>query len=492
MSSPVFPYGSSIKLDKKTPVAVYLQLANGLVGLIRNGQLSTDTRLPGSRDMAGIIGLHRKTVIAAYNELISQGWAVAKPSKGTFVINKLPIDRPVSIGEPKNTESKKANIWFKQRDHLVNTDSYYPDHLIVDEGVPDVRLAPVDLINRAYKNVVRHGYQYRHLSYTDPRGDIDLRDQLQAYLQATRGINVSKDQILITRGSQMGIYLASKTLIEPGDRVVVGDTNYINTDHTLLDAGAQILRCAVDQDGLDTVALKEICRSHKVKLVYVTPHHHHPTTATLTAERRLHLLHLAEQYDFAIIEDDYDYDYHYERSPIMPLASADVQGRVIYLGGISKLVAPVYRIGFMIGPEQYIDAASQYRRIVDRQGDTLLERAFAHLFKMGDVQRHAKKALQVYRQRWLAFGDELASLPEGLVQFQRPSGGMAYWVGLHQDYHWGTLSEMLLRHKVVIPSYAKYDQHQIGHNYIRLGFASLNDEERSTFFEALNKVLSEI
>ncbi len=492
MSSPVFPYSSSLTLYKNAPTPIYLQLANGLVELIKNGQLSTDTRLPGSREMARIMELHRKTVIAAYNELISQGWAVAKPSKGTFVINKLPTNNPVKIKEHHKTGDKKAEIWYKRRDNLDRTDSDPPNHLVVDEGIPDVRLAPVDLINRAYKNVVRRGYQYKHLSYADPKGDADLRAQLQSYLQSTRGINVSTGQILITRGSQMGIYLASQTLIEAGDQVVVGDTNYINTDLTLLDAGAEIVRCAVDKDGLDTVALEAKCRSHRIKLVYVTPHHHHPTTATLTAERRLQLLRLAERYDFAIIEDDYDYDYHYERSPIMPLASADLQGRVIYLGGISKLVAPAYRIGYMIGPEQYIDATSQYRRIVDRQGDTLLERAFAHLFQMGDVQRHAKKALQVYRQRWQLFGDVLASLPEGMLQFQRPSGGMAYWVGLHEDYHWDTVSEMLLEHKVVIPSYCKYDQHQLKHNHIRLGFASLNDEERNLFFEAFHKVLLQL
>lgn len=492
MSSPVFPYSSSLTLYKNAPTPIYLQLANGLVELIKNGQLSTDTRLPGSREMAGIMKLHRKTVIAAYDELISQGWAVAKPSKGTFVINKLPIDSPVKIKEHIKTQDKKASIWFKQRDHLAKADPYYPNHLIVDEGIPDVRLAPVDLINRAYKNVVKHSYQYKHLSYSNPKGDADLRTQLQSYLQSTRGINVSMEQILITRGSQMGIYLASRTLIEAGDQVVVGDTNYINTDLTLMDAGAEIVRCAVDQDGLDTEMLEAICQKQKIKLVYVTPHHHHPTTATLTAERRLHLLQLAERFDFAIVEDDYDYDYHYERSPIMPLASADVQGRVIYLGGISKLVAPAYRIGYMIGPEEYIDATSRYRRIVDRQGDALLERAFAHLFQMGDVQRHAKKALQVYRQRWQAFGDALASLPEEMLRFRQPGGGMAYWVGIHPDYHWDTVSEMLREHKVVIPDYAKYDQHQLKHNQIRLGFASLNDEERNLFFAALRKVLLQL
>jgi GntR family transcriptional regulator/MocR family aminotransferase len=489
MSSPVFPYGTSIAVDKNIPSPVYVQIANGLVALIRNGQLKTDTRLPGTREMAAIISLHRNTVIAAYNELISQGWAIAKPSQGTFVINKLPINRPVDIGKSGPTDGKKASIWFNRREHLDNYDTGYQNYLTIDEGVPDVRLAPIDLINRAYKNVVKHSYQNRHLSYTDPRGDTDLRNQLQSYLQATRGINVSTAQILITRGSQMGIYLASQTLIQQGDQVVVGDTNYLNTNLTFQDAGASLISCPVDHAGLNTEALEKICQSHSIKVVYVTPHHHHPTTATLTAERRLHLLRLAENYDFVIIEDDYDYDYHYERAPIMPLASADVQGRVIYLGGISKLVAPVYRIGYMIGPSEYLDATARFRKIIDRQGDTILERAFAHLFQMGDIQRHAKKALQIYRHRWQAFGDSLESLPKGILHFKRPAGGMAYWVGLDKAYHWDTVSEMLLQHKVVIPDYAKYDHHELGHNHIRLGFASLNDEERNSFIDTLHKVL---
>lgn len=492
MSSPSFPYASAISLDKQAEHPIYIQLANGLADLIRNGQLKSDSRLPGTRDMAALLKIHRKTVIAAYSELISQGWAIARPTQGTFVINKLPIAHPKEISDLSNQIHKKASFWFKRRDHLTSYEQYPKDYLIIDEGIPDVRLAPVDLINRAYKNVVRHNYQFKHLSYTDPRGDIDLRTQLQAYLHTTRGINVNTEQLLITRGSQMGIYLASQTLINRGDQVVVGDTNYINTNLTFQDAGAELINCPVDDQGLDTASLEQICQSNTVKLVYLTPHHHHPTTATMNAERRLHLLKLAETYDFVIIEDDYDYDYHYERSPILPLASADIQGRVIYLGGISKLVAPAYRIGFMIGPSDYIGSTADYRKIIDRQGDTILERALAHLFQMGDVQRHAKKALQVYRQRWHDFGAALDSLPQGFLTFKRPSGGMAYWVGLDKAYHWDTLSEMLLQHKVVIPSYSKYDPQQLGHNHIRLGFASLNDQERLHFFKVFDKVLRQI
>ncbi|MEM8895502.1 MAG: aminotransferase class I/II-fold pyridoxal phosphate-dependent enzyme, partial [Bacteroidota bacterium] len=256
MSSPVFPFQSSIDLKKNGSKPIYLQLADGLAQLIKKGRLKSDYKLPGSRQMAELMNLHRKTVIASYNELISQGWAVTYPSKGTYVINKLPVDYYRSLDNQITSAKADAPFWFKKRNHLLGEETEYRNHLIVDEGTPDVRLAPLDLITRAYNSIVKRGYQYKYLSYADPRGDVELRNQLQNYLQSTRGISAPIEQILITRGSQMGIYLASHTLIESGDNIVVGETNYINTNLTFKDAGATLITCTVDDQGLDTTILE--------------------------------------------------------------------------------------------------------------------------------------------------------------------------------------------------------------------------------------------
>ena len=135
----------------------------------------------------------------------------------------------------------------------------------------------------------------------------------------------------------MGIYLCSKLLLKKDDYIIVGETNYTSADTTFEQRALQLLRVAVDENGLVTDAIEAICKEKTIKAEYVTSHHHHPTTVTLSAERRIHLLNLAKKYNFAIIEDDYDYDFNYNHSPILPLASHDINGNVIYNESINYL-----------------------------------------------------------------------------------------------------------------------------------------------------------
>jgi GntR family transcriptional regulator / MocR family aminotransferase len=145
-----------------------------------------------------------------------------------------------------------------------------------------------------------------------------LREIFAQFLGETRGLNIAPDNILITRGAQMGIYIAAQLLIKAGDVVVVGNPSYITATSIFEQAGAQILRVPVDEFGIQVEAIEAICQAKKkIRAVYVIPHHHHPTIVTLTLERRLKLLNLAEKYYFAIIEDDYDYDFHYSSSPMI-------------------------------------------------------------------------------------------------------------------------------------------------------------------------------
>jgi Transcriptional regulators containing a DNA-binding HTH domain and an aminotransferase domain (MocR family) and their eukaryotic orthologs len=133
--------------------------------------------------------------------------------------------------------------------------------------------------------------------------------------------------------------------------------------------------------------------------MYVTSHHHFPTTVTLTASRRIKLLQLAEQYGFIIIEDDYDYDFHYHSSPILPLVSADTKGMVIYIGTLSKNISPAIRTGYIMAPKNLIDELCRLRQIVDTQGDPVLELMLVELFRDGVIKRHMKKVLHQYRDR---------------------------------------------------------------------------------------------
>ncbi len=489
----MFPFKNNIVLDRNSNRSLYLQVSDQIIGFIKSGKLIPSTKLPGSRKLSSDLNVHRKTVIAAYEELISQGWIETYPSKGTFVTSTLPIIKPHYF-DPNNSKvdfKKESGFSFNRRLNLASDSNNYSDTglLRINDGSPDYRLAPIEEISRIYRNIIKKTYNKKLLSYGSAYGNPDLRKALVTYLNQTRGLHINEDNILITRGSQMGIYLAGQLLLSSKKRIAVGSTNYMTADNTFREAGGTIERIPVDEEGLNTHTLEQLCDLKKIAAVYVTSHHHHPTTVTLSAERRMHLLQLAQKYKFAIIEDDYDYDFHYGNAPILPLASNNYNGNVIYIGGFTKIIAPAIRIGYLIASKDFIDEATRLRKIIDRQGDSLLEQTLARMITSGDVQRHCQKALRIYKARRDLFCSLLEEKLGTYLNFEIPKGGMAVWVRLDKKYSWDTIvTECQKLHLELNPDWRKYDANNLGHNGVRLGFASLNEDEIYEVIKRLEKV----
>jgi GntR family transcriptional regulator/MocR family aminotransferase len=290
----------------------------------------------------------------------------------------------------------------------------------------------------------------------------------------------------------MGIYLSSKLLLQKDDIIIVGETNYGSADTNFLQRKANLVRVSVDENGLTINEIEQICKKTSIKAVYVTSHHHHPTTVTLSAERRIHLLNLAQKYNFAIIEDDYDYDFNYEHSPILPLASHDTNGNVIYIGSICKTVAPVFRVGYLIAHENFVNEAANQRRFIDRQGDALLELTFEDFIKNSDLDRHIKKVMKVYKARRDLFCTLLKENFKDVFTFEIPKGGMAVWLTLNKKYSWKTIAEIAKKQKLEIGEWKRYDLAKSGHNAIRMGFATYNEEEIYELMNRLSKIIDEV
>ncbi len=489
----MFPFKNNISLDRTSNRSLYLQVCDQIIGFIKSGKLHPSTKLPGSRKLSEDLNIHRKTVIAAYEELLLQGWIETFPAKGTFVTSTLPIIKPKDFNQniSTTTHKKESSFSFNQRPNLSPDSNSYSDTglLKVNDGSPDYRLAPIEEISRVYKNIIKKTYNKKLLTYGPASGNSELRKALVSYLNQTRGLHINTDNILITRGSQMGIYLAGQLLLSSKRSIVVGSTNYMTADNTFKDAGGTIERIPVDEHGLNTHALERLCESTKIVAVYVTSHHHHPTTVTLSAERRMHLLQLAQHHKFAIIEDDYDYDFHYSNAPILPLASNDYNGNVIYIGGFTKVIAPAIRIGYLIAPKDFIDEATRLRKIIDRQGDSLLEQTLARMITTGDVQRHCQKALRTYKARRDLFCSLLKEKLGTYLDFEIPKGGMAVWVRLNKKYCWDDIVNQSEKLNLELnPEWRRYDSNNSGHNGIRLGFASLNEEEICEVINRMEKV----
>jgi GntR family transcriptional regulator/MocR family aminotransferase len=490
----MFPYKTSFILDRKVSQSLYLQLSNQFIQLIKEQKLKPKTKLPGSRTLAELLYVHRKTIVACYEELLLQGWIESIPKKGTFVHSNLPLLHQTEFSKSNfNAEKQKTGFSFYRNNfEQTNTKKLDEDVIYLNDGTSDGRLTPINEIVRTYRRITAKKSVYKLLGYNSIYGSDKLREVLVCYLNETRGLQITKENVLITRGSQMGIWLSSQLLLKENDIIVTGETNYASANATFLQQKGTIMTVLVDENGIVTDDIETICKKQQIKAVYVTSHHHHPTTVTLSAERRIHLLNLSKQYNFAIIEDDYDYDFNYNHAPILPLKSHDTNGNVIYIGSVCKTVAPVFRVGYLIASKEFVDEAANHRKIVDRQGDELLELTFADFIKSGDLDRHIRKVMKIYKQRRDLFCSLLTEELNDFFQFEIPKGGMAVWAILNKKYDWKQVTTEAKKYKLEIGNFKRYDLENINHNAIRIGFASYTDQEIYELISRFKKTMSAI
>ena len=417
-----------LELEPKDGVPLFVRIFEAICLDVRRGRLHPGQRLPGSRSLAQSLGVHRSTVVSAYAELDAQGWIATRPGGGTYIAAVLPEGsaRP-RLGVRTGIARHTGYLVEPAPVPTTPIPSLPRGVLALWGGIPDLRLVPVELLGRAYRRVLkRHGHTL--LGYTpESAGYPALRAAIADLVASARALPADADSVFITRGSQMALDLVARSLLRPGDVVAVEALCYRSAVSTFQRAGAELLAIPVDREGLHVDALATLLRKTTVRAVYVTPHHQYPTTVMLSPSRRLALLELARRERFAIIEDDYDQEFHYDGRPLAPLASTDASGSVIYVGTLAKILAPGLRLGFVVAPRPLLERMTEERILVDRQGDTVLECAVAELLEDGDIQRHVRRTRRVYQARRDALCDLVESQLGGVLSYQRPAGGLALW-----------------------------------------------------------------
>lgn len=469
------PWKLEIQLDDKSGKAVYLQIADAIIADIQLGRLKSGAALPGSRALAADLQVNRNTIVEALNVLLNEEWLVARERKGTFVAEKLP-------SLPKSRRSPAADIPAPAE--AVR----YQVHF--DDGHPDSKIAPIAELARAYRQIFQRKAKWQLMGYGHALGDMGFRKAIAEMINHQRGMHVSERQVCITRGSQMAMYLTAQCLLEKGSYVMAENPGYQPAWNTFQHAGAKVLPVRVDAEGLVVDDVRAHLRSGKnIRALYTTPHHQYPTTVTLSLQRRLELIRLSNEHGFTIIEDDYDNEFHFGYRPVLPLSSYAELDRYVYIGTMSKVVAPALRIGYLVSNIAGImEKVNELRKIIDVQGDAIMEQAVLQLISDGTIKRHLKKATQHYRHKRDAAEALLHKYLRHKATFQAPDGGLAIWIVPHRAPDWAKVAEKLRGKgiRIITPDCYSFGEPVNG---LRLSFGSVTEEQLEEGIRAIAGLL---
>ena len=453
----------------------YQRLAKAIVDLIKNGTLVPGTWLPSSRELSEQIGIHRHTITAAFDELCKQGWLVVVERKGFQVASALT--------EIDNTpEAYRFN--YVHRIRFGDFASSTPIQYNFLSGVPDLKEFPIDEYRACINEGVREG-DFTKLGYGSPLGYEPLREALATYLKRVRG--VQGREIVVTHGSQEGLYLTARLLVAPGDYVALEDPGYPPVREAFRAMGARIASLKVDEEGVIPEHFDAQLGRYKPKLAYLTPTHQFPTTGSMSASRKQQILNVAKKHGTVLFEDDYDHEFHYVSAPPQPLASLDTSGQVLYSSTFSKLMFPGARLAFMAVPKSFANELVQWRRITTHQNEILSQDALYRWIDNEGIYTHLRRMKKLYQSRRDAMNDALEKHAKDKATWHSPEGGMALW--LNVKGHADEVAEKALAQQIFVTPESYYRHRKGHHTGLRLGFSALPEATISAGIKRLAKLL---
>jgi GntR family transcriptional regulator/MocR family aminotransferase len=468
-----------VSFDKTMVQPVYIQVAQQIVNAIQRGYLDKGIKLPGTRTLSELLKIHRNTAVAIYDELASQGWVDIIANKGTFVLvpeaSKAKIKATTQQIHEAYAYPKIAGFPFETSFNLASTTKETSAKYTITDGQPDLRLHPVYQFSRWYSAAMKRKPLINKWNRTTAFTPSVFSTQLCNYLNATRGFHIKPNNLINTRSTEMSLYIVSQLLIKQNDLVLVGQLSNYAANMIFQQAGATIRTIPVDDEGLNVDYIKTHFLKNSIRCVYICANRDYPTTLTLSANRRLQLMELAKTHGFAIIEDDYDYDFQFEGSAMLPMASADADGMVIYLGKLGQSLFPSFHTGFVVAPENLISEAKNYLQLLDKQGDLIQEQMLAELISEGEIYRLKKKNIVTYKQRRDSLCYYLKYYFNGIITWEKPLGGLAIWLQFAKTISLVKLAEEAEKLDLFIPNTILYqDKNTCA---IRFGFGHLDEDE---------------
>ena len=473
------------QFDRRGAQPDHRQLYSILQRGIRDAVLPASLKLPPTRALAEALGIARNTVIHVYEQLALEGYVQAGVGRGTFVATvgpRLVADRSAASAPAPRSDplSRRGSRTVSEAGAArIQWGAFTP-------GVPEVRMFPAQIWTRLYSRLWRDATPGQ-LTYATGAGDAGLRESVAAYLQGTRGVICTPEQVVITSGTQQSLYLVAQLLADPGDAVWLEDPGYWGARSVFGAGGLALVPVAVDAEGMAPTPeqLREPPR-----LMFVSPSHQYPTGALMSHSRRHQLLEYAAAHRVWVLEDDYDSEFRYGARPLPALQGLDRHGRVIYLGTFSKTLFPAMRLAYLVLPPDLVEAFARALIELFREGQTMHQAVLARFLAEGHYATHIRRMRAVYSARHDALMQAIAHHFGDHLPVIGGDAGLHLVLGLPTQVDDHALAQHAQRAGVTTRPLSMYHlRRPAAGKGLLLGYGTVREEEIAPSFATLAKVL---
>ncbi|MDX2423606.1 MAG: PLP-dependent aminotransferase family protein [Amphritea sp.] len=464
-------------LTQDKNVSLQKQLREQIANAIMNGNIPPDVPLPSSRKLAKLLNIARNTVVLAYEHLLDDGYLIARERRGYFV-------NPDMLGSQADNQPNSHVVSSQLEDWQQRFKIHPSEQININKALDwqsyqypfiygqfDEKIFPAvnwrECCRDAVSDAAVSDWASDSLDHDDPR----LIEQIRTRLLPRRGIWASPEQILVTVGAQLSLYLLVQLLLDKHSTLGLEDPGYVDIRNIAKLHGCKMKPLPIDQDGLIMGDQLSDC-----DLIYTTPSHQCPTAVTMPLERRYELLNRASSDDFLIIEDDYESETNFDNKPNPALKSLDKSDRVIYIGSLSKTLAPGLRLGYVVASEPLIKEARALRRLMIRHPASNNQRAAAMFLERGYYDALIMNINRNYRTRWRAVDQALNQHLPGSHEVPN-FGGSCYWVRCPDNLDTAELKQRAIDESIIIePGHIHFYHDDGPKNFIRLGFSSISTD----------------
>ncbi len=456
-----------ISIDKELPEHMYIQIYKSIAGLIEQGVLNANFKLPPIRSLAEQLGVNNVTVVKAYEMLEQDGYIYKKVGSGSYVKTSV-------YQRSHHGSAQELNHDFSQMDggqiHI------HKDMISFSSATPTPDLFPVEDFKSVLIEILDRDAGSA-FGYQESQGYYPLRESLVSYLKQS-GITTHVNHVQIITGAQQGIDVISKAFVRHGDAVIVEHPTYTGAIATFKSRGAKIIEVPIFPDGMDMDDLEEKIQTYHPKLIYTMPNFQNPTGYSYSTQKKKQLLELSYKYNVVIVEDDYLSDLNFNGYDTTTLKSMDYKDETIYIKSFSKVFMPGLRLGFLVIPSKFHPQILAAKHASDISTSGLNQRAFDLYLRKGIWKNHIQFMKRVYEERFEIMANCLSEhiIPQG-VSCTIPKGGLNFWLCLPDGYSSNELYSKCEQHSVLILPGSIFTTSQIESSCFRLSIAAAYPNE---------------